>query len=592
MTAARSDLMALADRLRMWPAADGADGRSSTYIESLMQEAAGVLASLAASQPDREAIAKAIYEVSRKAIEPGLGMKLCEYEDLEPRDLRLHRDYADAALSLLSGAGTKSDGAAGGGYSQSSLHDNGDQRHAPSDAQGAAKALHTAATPSSAVEGVRWRHKKRGTTYTEVGRGLSQFVGFDDQPIVIYRSDADGRLWARAVSEFEDGRFERISSPVPEKDGKSSEGDNFQQRVQPWMLACFGPEISADKTERNHRFLEEALELVQSTGCTQSEAHQLVDYVYARPVGETHQEIGGVMVTLAALCLAIREDMDAAAETELARIWTKVEKIRAKQTAKPKHSPLPGPSDAIPSSAPVPETPHNSGERDPAVTPDSAGAEPEMGGNIDIIARTHRLVPMKNLSALYALLPPAPVVVDGKRFEYQDPMAAERLHEIRDVFEALMAAASASPAPVAPLATKKTYIKPLRTIVEIDERYADKIRDLLNATPPVADGVREALKPVDDADLAYLSTCLNDGGRGRFWQQIIATWRAALTPAATPSPVGAEEIAREIENGLGDLIKIGPVQKSYCHKIAVRILAILFGNERIRATPAPDTEGK
>jgi hypothetical protein len=115
----------------------------------------------------------------------------------------------------------------------------------------------------------------------------------------------------------------------------------FQQRVQPWMLACFGETIAGDQEERNHRFLEEALELVQSTGCTASEAHQLVDYVYGRPVGEPAQEVGGVMVTLAALCLANGLDMHAAAETELARIWTKVEQIRAKQAAKPKHSPLP-----------------------------------------------------------------------------------------------------------------------------------------------------------------------------------------------------------------------------------------------------------
>lgn len=47
------------------------------------------------------------------------------------------------------------------------------------------------------------------------------------------------------------------------------------------------------------------------------------------------------MVTLAALCLAQDLDMHAAGETELARIWTKVEQIRAKQAAKPKHSPLP-----------------------------------------------------------------------------------------------------------------------------------------------------------------------------------------------------------------------------------------------------------
>lgn len=54
----------------------------------------------------------------------------------------------------------------------------------------------------------------------------------------------------------------------------------FQERVGPWMLACFGEQISRDPVERNHRFLEEALELVQSLGCTASEAHQLVDYVY------------------------------------------------------------------------------------------------------------------------------------------------------------------------------------------------------------------------------------------------------------------------------------------------------------------------
>lgn len=116
----------------------------------------------------------------------------------------------------------------------------------------------------------------------------------------------------------------------------------FQVRVKPWMLECFGEVIAADRQERNHRFLEEALELVQSNQCTAREAHQLVDYVYGRPVGDPAQEVGGVMVTLAALCLAAGLDMHAAGETELARIWTKVEQIRAKQAAKPAMSPLPG----------------------------------------------------------------------------------------------------------------------------------------------------------------------------------------------------------------------------------------------------------
>ncbi len=115
----------------------------------------------------------------------------------------------------------------------------------------------------------------------------------------------------------------------------------FQDRVAPWLLACFGPNIARDRTERSHRFIEEALELVQAAGCTASDAHQLVDYVFDRPVGELQQEVGGVMVTLAALCLAHGAEMHAAGETELARIWTKIDVIRAKQAAKPKHSPLP-----------------------------------------------------------------------------------------------------------------------------------------------------------------------------------------------------------------------------------------------------------
>ncbi len=117
--------------------------------------------------------------------------------------------------------------------------------------------------------------------------------------------------------------------------------DSFQSAVDRWMQACFGFVISRDRTERNHRFLEESLGLVQACGCTSSEAHQLVDYVFGRAVGEREQEVGGVKVTLAALCSAYGINMDDCGERELFRIWTKVDQIRAKQAAKPKHSPLP-----------------------------------------------------------------------------------------------------------------------------------------------------------------------------------------------------------------------------------------------------------
>ncbi|MER8556096.1 hypothetical protein NKH37_28750 [Mesorhizobium sp. M1217] len=115
----------------------------------------------------------------------------------------------------------------------------------------------------------------------------------------------------------------------------------FQDRVRSFMLACFGADIAADGMERNHRFLEESLELVQALGCTASEAHQLVDYVFGRPIGDPHQETGGVEVTLAALCNAHGLDKTLAAENELTRCWGNVDKIRAKHAAKPKHGPLP-----------------------------------------------------------------------------------------------------------------------------------------------------------------------------------------------------------------------------------------------------------
>jgi hypothetical protein len=135
--------------------------------------------------------------------------------------------------------------------------------------------------------------------------------------------------------------FDRVNAELHTLMG-AGQSAPFQSRVKPWMLECFGEVIAADRQERNHRFLEEALELVQACGCKATEAHQLVEYVYGRPAGEQSQEVGGVMVTLAALCLAGDLDMHAAGEDELARIWTKVEQIRAKQAAKPAMSPLPG----------------------------------------------------------------------------------------------------------------------------------------------------------------------------------------------------------------------------------------------------------
>ena len=205
-------------------------------------------------------------------------------------------------------------------------------------------------------------------------------------------------------------------------------GEPLQQRVQPWLMACFGEMIAGDKEERNHRFLEEALELVQACGCTASEAHQLVDYTFGRPVGEKNQEVGGVMITLAALCLANDLDMHAAGEAELARIWTMVEKIREKQAAKPKHSPLPAPVAA----QGVGEVVHQAQFEYPSNNP---------GVRYDVSADLLERIPDQCRRALYTHPAPSAEVVDipegctpadAAKLREANHDLAERLHKMEE----------------------------------------------------------------------------------------------------------------------------------------------------------------
>lgn len=117
---------------------------------------------------------------------------------------------------------------------------------------------------------------------------------------------------------------------------------SYQKDVGAWIIAAFGENARYNVPERTHRFLEEALELAQSAQCNVEDAHMLVDYVFGRPVGTRHQEIGGVCVTLASLCNSLGLDMTLCGQNELKRCWKDIEKIRAKQAAKFKDSALPG----------------------------------------------------------------------------------------------------------------------------------------------------------------------------------------------------------------------------------------------------------
>lgn len=124
----------------------------------------------------------------------------------------------------------------------------------------------------------------------------------------------------------------------------------LQASVYEWAAACFGLQVVHNKPERNFRFLEEALELVQSLGCSKEDALRLVDYVYERPAGDPPQEVGGVTTTLSALCAANDLDLARCASDELNLIWQKIDTIRAKQKAKTIRGytgPLPGAADGV-----------------------------------------------------------------------------------------------------------------------------------------------------------------------------------------------------------------------------------------------------
>lgn len=52
-----------------------------------------------------------------------------------------------------------------------------------------------------------WRHVRRGGQYIVIAQAVREH---DLEPMTIYKSVEDGRVWVRPSSEFMDGRFEQI----------------------------------------------------------------------------------------------------------------------------------------------------------------------------------------------------------------------------------------------------------------------------------------------------------------------------------------------------------------------------------------------
>ena len=105
--------------------------------------------------------------------------------------------------------------------------------------------------------------------------------------------------------------------------------------VEGWVRRTFGDKLMDNPIERGRRVLEEAIELFQTSGGSIEEAAALVKTVFGKPKGNLQQEVGGVIVTLLALCAHHGLRLDDIAKVEIERILSQDrEAFRRKQGAK------------------------------------------------------------------------------------------------------------------------------------------------------------------------------------------------------------------------------------------------------------------
>lgn len=110
----------------------------------------------------------------------------------------------------------------------------------------------------------------------------------------------------------------------------------LQARCTDWARVCFPDDPIIRPKVRAIRFLEEAIELVQTMDISREKAHELVDYVFNRPVGYPAQELGGTMLTLMLVAEALDLDAGGEAEAELVSAYERIPQIREKSKNKVK----------------------------------------------------------------------------------------------------------------------------------------------------------------------------------------------------------------------------------------------------------------
>jgi len=143
----------------------------------------------------------------------------------------------------------------------------------------------------------------------------------EEQKISVRNEDLDfyrGRWWRSAEADDDFGLRE------------------IEERVNIWLRDCVGHEVADDLAERNHRFCEEALELLQACGYTRAQIDAMADVVYSKPPSSNQGgECADVIICLVQLARARNIDLVKMVREGIARNWANSDKIREKNRTKP-----------------------------------------------------------------------------------------------------------------------------------------------------------------------------------------------------------------------------------------------------------------
>lgn len=110
----------------------------------------------------------------------------------------------------------------------------------------------------------------------------------------------------------------------------------IESRVDIWLRDCVGHEVADNLEERNNRFCEEALELLQACGYTRQQIDAMADVVYSKsPSTDIAGACADVMVCLMPLARARQIDLTTALRETIKRNWANSNAIREKNRHKP-----------------------------------------------------------------------------------------------------------------------------------------------------------------------------------------------------------------------------------------------------------------